>query len=90
MLRVHGFFQPLEVDNLGAMVSIMSILTTKSAREFCPEIVVVLPWLFVVVVPLGFWLPPVGWFCWGLFPPGPGLLLFWFFSFLLGIIRLMD
>jgi hypothetical protein len=36
------------------MVSIMTMLTTKSAREFRPEVVVVVPPLaFVVIVPLG-------------------------------------
>ena len=46
-------FHLFEVRNLGKMVSIISILTTKSAREVCPKIVFVLPHSFVVVVPLG-------------------------------------
>jgi hypothetical protein len=33
---VHGFFHPFKVRNLGEMVSIMSMLTAKSAREVRP------------------------------------------------------
>jgi hypothetical protein len=53
MRHVHGLFHPFEVRNFWEMVSIMYILTTKSAREVCPEVVVVLPLAFVVIVPLG-------------------------------------
>jgi hypothetical protein len=40
------------------MVIIMSIHTTKSTREVSPKIVVVHPWSFVVVVPLGVLVAP--------------------------------
>jgi hypothetical protein len=57
--HVHGFFHPFEVINLGTMVSIMSILTTKSTREVLPKIfVVVLPLSFVFIVPLGVLVAP--------------------------------
>jgi hypothetical protein len=52
--RIHGFFHPFEFNNLGAMVSVISMLTTKSAREVHLEVVVVVPPLaFVFIVPLG-------------------------------------
>jgi hypothetical protein len=95
MWRVHGFFHSFEVRNLGAMVNIMSILTTKSTREFFPEVVfVVLPLAFVVIVPFGVMVTLI------LVSPSRLVLLevvsTWscvvivsFFSFLLGIIQLM-
>jgi hypothetical protein len=54
MWRVHGIFNLFEVDNLGAMVSIITMLTTKSAREVLLKRVVVFPPLaFVFIFPLG-------------------------------------
>jgi hypothetical protein len=54
MWHVHGLFHSFDVRNLREMVSIMSILTTKRAREVFPKVVVViLPLDFVVSVPLG-------------------------------------
>jgi hypothetical protein len=45
---------PFEVNNFGAMVSIMIVITTNITREFCPEIDVVVPPLdFVIILPLG-------------------------------------
>jgi hypothetical protein len=77
------------------MVNIMSMLTTKRAREVRPEVVtVVLPLVFVVIIPLGVLVTLIlvvegsGYYgsgCWGLFPPGPGLLLFCFFPFFLAL-----
>jgi hypothetical protein len=55
MLCVHGFFHSFDVVNLGEMVCIMSILTTKSTREFILEVIVPsLSRLIVIVSPLGF------------------------------------
>jgi hypothetical protein len=93
-LCVHGFFHLLEVNNLGAMVCIMSILTTKSAREVSPKIVVVLPLSFVIIVPLGVLVALI------IFAPNGmvllGVISYWsrvtivsIFPFILGIIRLM-
>jgi hypothetical protein len=59
-LHIHGFFYLFEVDNLVAIVSIMPILTKESTREFRSEIVFVLPWSFVVIVPLGVLVAPSG------------------------------
>jgi hypothetical protein len=53
MLCVHGFFHSFEVGNLGAMVSIMPILTTNFAMEVRPNIFIVLSLSFVILVPLG-------------------------------------
>jgi hypothetical protein len=51
---VHGIFHPFEVNNLGEMVSIMTMLTTKRTREVHPEVVVfVPPSAFVFISPLG-------------------------------------
>jgi hypothetical protein len=45
-------------SKFGEMVSIMSILTTKSTREVHPEIVVVFfPWHLLLLSPWGFWFP---------------------------------
>jgi hypothetical protein len=41
------------------MVSIMTILTAKGRREVCLNIIVVLPLVFVVISPLGVWVPLV-------------------------------
>jgi hypothetical protein len=38
--HIHGFFHPFEIENLGAMVSIMTMLTAKSTREMHPEVVI--------------------------------------------------
>jgi hypothetical protein len=52
--RVHGFFHPFEVRNLGAMVCVMSMLTENSVREVCLEVFFLfVPW------PL-FYCPPGG------------------------------
>jgi hypothetical protein len=54
MWYIYGFFHPFEVRNLGAMVSLMSMLTAKRTREVHLQVVVVVPPLsFVFIVPLG-------------------------------------
>jgi hypothetical protein len=40
VLGVHGFFHLFEIENLGEMVSIMSIFTTSSAREVSSKVIV--------------------------------------------------
>jgi hypothetical protein len=53
-LSVHGFPHLLESNNLGEMMSIMSILTTYNARKVSPYIFVLpLSWLIVIGAPLG-------------------------------------
>jgi hypothetical protein len=57
--HIHGIFHLFEANNLGAMVSIMTMITTKSTREVHPEVVVVVPPLvFVVISPLGVLVAP--------------------------------
>jgi hypothetical protein len=51
---VHGCPHPLEVRNLGAMMSIMSILITYSARKVSSKIgVLPLAWYIGIDAPLG-------------------------------------
>jgi hypothetical protein len=51
---LHGVFHLFEIRNLGAMVTIMTILTTKSIREFYMKDVVLIPPLaFFFILPLG-------------------------------------
>jgi hypothetical protein len=58
MWCIHGVFHPFETTNLGEIVSLISMLTAKSAREVFPEVVFVIPPLvFFVIFPWGFWLP---------------------------------
>jgi hypothetical protein len=59
MWSITRFFHPFEVCYLGAMVSIMAILTAKGTREVCLNIVVVLSLAFVVISPLGVLVPLV-------------------------------
>jgi hypothetical protein len=88
-------FIHLKSGNLGTMVSIMSILTTKSTREVRPEIVVVvLPLEFVIIVPLGvlvslILVAPKGMILLGIIFSWSWVIIVSVFPFLLGIIRLM-
>jgi hypothetical protein len=76
------------------MVSIVAILTTKGTRDVVPKIVFFLSLVFIVISPLGVLVPLIlvspsrlvfwGWF-W--FPPGPGLLLFWFLPLFLALFN---
>jgi hypothetical protein len=50
-------FQPFEISDLGAMVSVMTELTTKSTRV--DGFNIILPLAFVVVAPLGVLVPLV-------------------------------
>jgi hypothetical protein len=88
--RIHGFFNPFEVGDLGEMVSVMSMLTTKSAREFCLEVVVVVPPLvFVVIIPLGVLVAPSRLVLMGVISSSSWVIIVLVFSFIFGIIRLM-
>jgi hypothetical protein len=66
---IHKIFHPFEVNNLGAMVSIVAMLTAKSTREVHPKVfVVVLALAFFFISPLGVLVPlvlvdPTSWFC---------------------------
>jgi hypothetical protein len=77
------------------MVSIISILTAKTAREVRPEVViVVLPLVFVVIVPLGVLVTLIlvaanRLVLLGVISTWSWVIIVSAFSFLLGIIRLM-
>jgi hypothetical protein len=69
--KAPGVFQPLEISDLWAMVSVMTIYTTKSTRV--DGFNSVLSLAFVVIAPLGVLVPlvrvaPSGWVLWGLIP----------------------
>jgi hypothetical protein len=92
---IHGFFHPFEIVNLGKMVSIMSIFTTKSAREVSLEVIVLpLSWLIVIVSPLGvlvslILVAPSGMVLLGVISSWSWVVIVLVFPFLLGIIRWM-
>jgi hypothetical protein len=50
-------FQPFEISNLGAMVSVMSEITIKGTRE--DGFNIISPLAFVIIAPLGFLVPLV-------------------------------
>ena len=50
-------FQPFEINDLGAMVSVMTELTTKGTREYGFNIIS--PLAFVIISPLGVLVPVV-------------------------------
>jgi hypothetical protein len=93
--HIHGFFHPFEVNNLGEMVCIMSILTTESTGEVSLEIIVPpLSWLIVTVSPLGFLVilnlvAPRGMVLLGVISSWSWVVIVSVFPFHLGIIRRM-
>jgi hypothetical protein len=92
--RVHGIFHLFEVGNLGEMVSIMTMLTSKSTREVHLEVVVVVPPLAFFIAPLGVLVPlvlvaPNRLVLLGVISPWSWVIIVSVFSFLFGIIRLM-
>jgi hypothetical protein len=91
---VHEFFHPFKVNNLGEMVSIMAILTTKGTREVCLDVVAILPLVFVVIASLGVLIPlilisPSRLVLLGVISSWSNIIIVSVFSFLFGIIRLM-
>jgi hypothetical protein len=84
-------FQPFEISDLGAMVSVMTELTTKGTRE--DGFNIILPLAFVgIIAPLGVLVPLVlvapSWLVmWGLIPALAWVVVIPVPSFLLGIVR---
>ena len=71
-------FQPFEINDMWAMVSVMTIDSTKSTRVYGFNRVP--PLAFVVVAPLGFLVPlvrvaPSGLLLWGLIPTLIGVVV---------------
>jgi hypothetical protein len=96
MWSITRFFHPFEVCDLGEMVSIMTILTTKGTREVFLDIFFVLSLAFVVIFPLRVLIPLVLVSPYRLVLLGLVLVSSWseiiivsVFSFLSGIVRLM-
>jgi hypothetical protein len=91
--HIHGIFHPFEVNDLGAMVSIMTMLTAKGTREVHQEVFVVPPLAFVVIAPLGVLVPlilvaPNRLVPLGVVSPWSWVIIISGFPFLFGIIRL--
>jgi hypothetical protein len=93
MGKTTRVFQPFEISDLGEMVSVMTELTTKSARE--DGFNIISPLAFVIISPLGVLVPlvlvaPSGLVLWGLIPALTRVVVIPVLSFLLGIVRWMS
>jgi hypothetical protein len=75
--KASRVFQPFEISDLWAMVSVMTIYATKSTRV--DSFNSILPWAFVVIAPLGVLVPLV------LIAPS-GLMLWWLIPALTRIV----
>jgi hypothetical protein len=89
MRKTTRVFKPFEISYLGAMVSVMTKLTTKGTREVGFNIIS--PLAFVIISLLGFLVPlvlvtPSGLVLWGLIPALTWVVLIPVPSFLLGIV----
>jgi hypothetical protein len=70
MGKTTRVFQPFEINDLGAMMSVMAELTTKGTREVGFNIIVISPLAFIIIAPLGVLVPlvqvaPSGLVLWG-------------------------
>jgi hypothetical protein len=93
MGKTTRVFQPFEIRDLGAMVSVMTELTTKSTRE--DGFNIISPLAFVIISPLGVLVPlvlvaPSGLVLWGLIPALTWVIVIPVPSFLLSIFRWMS
>jgi hypothetical protein len=90
--KVPRVFQPFEISDLGAMVSVMTEHATKSTRVDGFNIIP--PLAFVVVAPLGVvplvLIAPSGLVLWGLIPALTRVVIILVPSFLFGIVRWMS
>jgi hypothetical protein len=57
MWSIYKFLHLFKVSDLREIVSIMAILTTKGTREFFLNIIFILLLAFVIISPLGVWVP---------------------------------
>jgi hypothetical protein len=93
MGKTTRVFQPFEISDLGAMMSVMDELTTKGTREYGFNIIS--PLAFIIIIsPLGVLVPlvlvaPSGLVLWGLIPALTWVVVILVSSFLLGIVRWM-
>jgi hypothetical protein len=91
--KITRVFQPFEINNLGAMVTIMTELTTKGTRE--DGFNIISPLEFVIIAPLGVLVPlvlvsPSGLVLWGLILALTWVVVIHVPSFHLGIFRCMS
>jgi hypothetical protein len=89
--HIHGIFHPFEVSDLGIMVSIMTIFTTKGTREVRREVVFVPPLVFSFISLLGVLIPlilvaPNMLVLLGVISPWSWVIIVSVFSFIFGII----
>jgi hypothetical protein len=68
MGKTTQVFQPFEINDLGAMVSVMTNSPQRAQGKMV--LTLFLPWRLLLLPPWGFWfpwfwLPPVGWCCGG-------------------------
>jgi hypothetical protein len=59
MGKTTRVFQPFEISDLGAMMSVMVELTTKGTREVGFNIIVISPLVLIIITPLGVLMPLV-------------------------------
>jgi hypothetical protein len=91
MGKTTRVFQPFEISDLGAMMSVMAEITTKGTREDGFNIIFISPLAFIIIAPLGVLVPlvlvaPSGLMLWGLIPPLAWVVVIPVPSFLLGIV----
>jgi hypothetical protein len=87
-------FQPYEINDLGAMMSVMAELTTKGTREVGFNIIVISPLESIIIAPLGVLIPlvlvaPSGLVLLGLIPALTWVVVVPVSSFLFGIVQWM-
>ena len=91
MRKTTSVFQPFEINDLGAMMSVMAELTTKGTRE--DGFNIISPLAFVISIsPLGVLVPlvlvsPSGLVLWGLILALTWVVVIPIPSFLLGIVQ---
>jgi hypothetical protein len=94
MGKTATVFEPFEISDLGAMMSIMAELTTKGTREDGFNIIVISPLAFIIISPLEVLVPlvlvaPSGLVMWGLIPSLTWVVVIPVPSFLLSVVRRM-
>jgi hypothetical protein len=94
MGKTTRVFQPFEISDLGAMMSVMAELTTKGTREVGFNIIVISPLTPIIIAPLGVLIPlvlvaPSGLVLLGLMPALTWVVVVPVSSFLFGIVRRM-
>jgi hypothetical protein len=92
MGKTTRVFQLFEINDLGAMMSVMAELTTKGTREVVFNIIFISPLVLIIISPLGVLIPlvlvsPSGLVLLGLIPTLTWIVVVPVPSFLFGIVR---